>query len=398
MTTSLQISELGELDLLNKFIFNSLKAAICGLFIFGLAKGQMNGNIIVSQFSSNSALVNGAVYCWGDIENCGIDLSYDSINITSDKNYITKPTLIKELANNTTFLSHSDLNYVAVKDGKIFTWGQAFSLNQKKRSPIELGEFGNDNLMGFGNYQNNFCTIKKDKTAKCIFKNIQSPGLSEFLTNIDKVEMGGSCICFLKNKSVYCLSEEVAPCQGVGLNAKPNLPNEILELKNTTRDISSYGGFFCALSLEGNINCWGNVEFGSDPNKILTPSFYSKAKTLENVSHPLPINFNSKNATKLKFDGMRICVKDSYQGMSCYGFPMMVMPLTNNLQTDQNFVPIIHSVPMSDFSFANGDRLCSVNQNGEIKCMGDNMWGRLGIGIFENSPHFYSTPQIVKFN
>jgi alpha-tubulin suppressor-like RCC1 family protein len=358
----------------------------------------MNGNIIVSQFSSNSALVNGAVYCWGDIENCGIDLSNDPTNIISEKNYITRPTLIKELASNTTFLSSSDMNYNAVKDGKIYTWGQAFSLNQKKRSPIELTEYGNDNLMGVGNYQNNFCAIKKDKTAKCTFKYIQSPNLSEFLTSIDKVEMGGSCICFLKNKSVYCLSEEAASCQGVGLSAKPNVLNEIVELKNTTIDISSYGGFYCALSIEGNINCWGNIEFGLDPNKILTPSFYSKVKTLENISRPQPLNFNSKNATKLKFDGMRICVKDSYQGMSCYGFPMMTLPATNNLKSDQNFVPIIHSVPMSDFSFANGDRLCSVNQNGEIKCMGDNMLGRLGIGIYESSTHYYSSPQSVKFN
>lgn len=379
--------------MLNKIFFYLIKAAICGLFIFCLAWGEEQESIIVSQFNSNVVLIDGKVYCWGDIENCGINLAYDSNQITSEKNFITKPMLIKELSTGVTSLSSFDLGYVAVKDGKIFTWGQAFASDRNKRAPVELTEYGSDNLKAFGNYQNNFCAVKVNNKVKCAFKNIQVPTLNEFLSNISKVEMGGSCVCFLKSKSVYCISEEKSPCQGVGLNGNPNVPLEIEELKNKTVDISSYGGFFCALSVEGGIYCWGNIEYGTDPQKILVPTFYSKSKTLESISRPTQIDFNSKDASKIKLDAFRICVKDNYQGLSCLGVPIA----PPSLQKYQSFVPIIHTVAMSDFSLANGDRLCSVATNGNIKCIGDNMWGRLGIGIFDSSSKFYYHPQEVKF-
>jgi alpha-tubulin suppressor-like RCC1 family protein len=129
------------------------------------------------------------------------------------------------------------------------------------------------------------------------------------------------------------------------------------------------GGFGCALTAGGSVECWGDNKYGELGNNSSTSS-----------SVPVPVTGLAGDATAVSEGAGSACALTAAAGVLCWGENFQGKLGDNSISNSSVPVPVTNlSSCIADISM--GDRsACALTQGGGVLCWGDNSLGELGNG------------------
>lgn len=148
----------------------------------------------------------------------------------------------------------------------------------------------------------------------------------------------------------------------------------------------------CALSLAGEIYCWGNNSVGQlGVGDLFDRRFPYKVEIdTGNSTRFRKIKSHANQNCALSYEGELFCWGENDSGQLGFGD-------TNNRQQPQKVSLPVGITPSTIVDFALGDdHTCIVNAKGRVYCVGDNAYGQLGGGPSSSRISYQSTN--VSFN
>ncbi len=159
---------------------------------------------------------------------------------------------------------------------------------------------------------------------------------------------------------------------GGNLSANPTTPT--LALMNTAQPtnqviaISAGGTHVCALLQTGEVMCWGDNSSGQLGDGTNTP-------------HPAPVKVsNLVDAVAIAAGGQHTCAITKGDGVNCWGYNRYGQ-LGDGTKSMSNVPVSVTGLSDPVVSIATGiDHTCAILREGNVKCWGKNLYGRLGDG------------------
>jgi alpha-tubulin suppressor-like RCC1 family protein len=214
-------------------------------------------------------------------------------------------------------------------------------------------------------------------------------------TSVAQVTVGGAHTCALKvDGTVWCWGYNGSGQLGDGttggqpcINGEPNCrlaPVEVEELGNSVAEVGA--GFYhtCARKTDGTVWCWGLNNHGQLGNDILGGE--ACADNSMNC-RPLPVKVGglAADAARLEVGRLHSCALKVDGTLWCWGF-------NGAWQLGEGAMGLNSSSPVeieslgAAVAFTPGASLtCAVKVDGTLWCWGDNGFGALGNGTYENS-------------
>src|SRR5687767_7459950 len=132
--------------------------------------------------------------------------------------------------------------------------------------------------------------------------------------------------------------------------------------------ISAGGTHVCALLQNGEVMCWGDNTSGQLGDGTYTP-------------HSAPVKVtNLADATAISAGGQHTCAITKNDGIQCWGYNRYGQ-LGDGTKTMSNVPVSVTDLSKPIVSIAAGiDHTCAIRSEGNVKCWGKNLYGRLGDG------------------
>jgi alpha-tubulin suppressor-like RCC1 family protein len=148
--------------------------------------------------------------------------------------------------------------------------------------------------------------------------------------------------------------------------------------------ISAGGTHVCALLQNGEVMCWGDNSSGQLGDGTNTP-------------HSVPIKVtNLVDAIAIAAGGQHTCAITKSDGVKCWGYNRYGQ-LGNGTKTMSNVPVNVTELSSPIISIAAGiDHTCAITREGNIKCWGKNLYGRLGDG--SNSLHSTTPVDVINLD
>ncbi|NOH72429.1 hypothetical protein F0225_13925 [Vibrio pectenicida] len=202
-----------------------------------------------------------------------------------------------------------------------------------------------------------------------------------------QVSLGSSHTCAVsESDTIYCWGNNYSGQLGLGLSnvhfiSRPTAVN----LSGEKKQISLSASHSCSLSTLGEATCWGNNSrylLGQGLYRLVAPRTLSLQNSVQFIS------MGSSHACLIKNDNEAQCWGDNFFGQLGTGqtqpelFPTTVIEQSSltNIQVGDNFT-------------------CLQTVSGQVKCWGNNYFGQLGIGFPANRTQdnqSYLLPQTVQ--
>lgn len=153
---------------------------------------------------------------------------------------------------------------------------------------------------------------------------------------------------------------------------------------NTVIAISAGGTHVCALLQNGEVMCWGDNTSGQLGDGTYTP-------------HSAPVKVtNLADATAIAAGGQHTCAITKNNGVQCWGYNRYGQ-LGDGTKTMSNIPVSVRGLSHPIVSIAAGiDHTCAITSEGNVKCWGKNLSGRLGDG--SNSLHSTTPVDVINLD
>lgn len=318
---------------------------VCGENNLNNSKYLSNVKDITTGNMHTCALLNsGHVACWGRTN-------------TEINNYTQRAKCVEELENVVKIESNGGYNTCALMENETVKCAQWFDFNENS----EITNINNAIDVSVGD-SNQFCVLKKDKTAECFGNGFSEINLylNKNFKNINQIKMASGSLCILTDKNlITCLNYN-------------NGFNVINLNENDTKEVSyidyKIGSNLCYL----------------DNNDISCANYNFEKK------YKIPI----KKSTSISTSSKLTCSVTLDENIECFDMVFdMNNNLTNILVTDNYNIQNVKNISVGggvEYSHA-----CALIDNGTVKCWGDNYNGQLGIGTSDNNTKI---PTLVETN
>lgn len=194
------------------------------------------------------------------------------------------------------------------------------------------------------------------------------------LPPINAIAMGKNHTCVLTNAgSVKCWGKNELGQLGDGTMVNRAAPTDVTGLSANVSAITAGDHHTCAVTNAGGVKCWGKNEFGQLGNQ----STMNSAVPID--VYELSISVRSVNAGE-----NHTCALMNDGWVKCWG-RNNVGQLGDDSQTDR-----LRPVALSNMSnnvsaiSVGGTHSCLLTNDENVKCWGNNNYGQLGDGTFEN--------------
>lgn len=318
---------------------------------------------------SCALLDSGKSYCWG----FGLNGRLGNQN-AGNSSYATEVLGINNIEE---ISSYSNRSCSRVSNGQIMCWGEKFN------QPASLSF---SKLKGIKDYSvlqgQSACFILEDKKVQCLgylpFLGVVIPDSGQFhsieettpisgLTNVSNLASTGQSHCALtESGEVYCWGPNGSGQVGMGdTNPHPEVNHIVINGGEKVLQIISKSDSTCALSEAKKVYCWGGWEYSSLPTEV-------SGLTLIN---------------KIFLNDIAMCVRDDAQKVYCkganYNGELGIDPNINSYLASFEEVTEFAGARELNFSY---NTTCGIfGVNNELKCVGSNANGQLGIDMSTTS-------------
>ena len=352
----------------------------------------------------------GTVKCWG--YNYYGQLGDGTSGSDANKN---TPTVVPDLTNvSKVFLG--DFNTCALfSDGAVKCWGGndngqlGDGTNANKNTPTIVPNLTNVTQISLGN--DHVCALLIDDAVKCWGGNYDgqlgdgtsgreasksTPTIAPDLTNVSQISLGGNHTCALlgDNTLTSDINEEgTVKCWGYnsdgqlgdgtsGSNASKSTPVSVSGLSNV-HQISLGYDHTCALLDNSTVKCWGANDDGqlgdgtrgTNAGKI-APTIVSNLTNVSQISlgsdHTCALLGDNPLTSDINEEGTVKCWGDNYYGQLGDGTSG-----SNARKNTPTVVPDLTNVTQIVVGF---NHTCALLDNSAVKCWGSNSSGQLGDG------------------
>ncbi|MGB7963092.1 MAG: hypothetical protein WCF12_09085 [Propionicimonas sp.] len=194
-------------------------------------------------------------------------------------------------------------------------------------------------------------------------------------------DYGGGQTCALKtNGSVACWGSNRSGQLGDGTTTSQSTPVAVTTLAAGVEAISAGDEHVCALTVGGEVQCWGENLFGQlgngSPGGQVTPT---------------PVPGLGSGVRALSSGGLHTCVITNASGVLCWGDNEYGQLGDGTTETRSTAVPVAGLTSNVGLVKAGAKSTCALTGAGVEQCWGDNESGQLGNGTTTGS----STPVSV---
>jgi alpha-tubulin suppressor-like RCC1 family protein len=214
--------------------------------------------------------------------------------------------------------------------------------------------------------------------------------LSYLTSGIKSMALGGATTCILTNLSgVKCWGSSEYGQIGDGVELSSNIiPQNVFGLTSGVKAITAGTSHACALLNTGNVKCWGRSGAGQlgNPSSIIDPT---NSNTYLNKSL-VPLDVVNLSDVKIITSGTyHVCALTLSGNVKCWGANYGGQ--LGNGSDDATASSPVDAVGLSEDIVvdiaAGGSNTCILNSLGGVKCWGDNTYGQLGINSYIYNSH-----------
>jgi alpha-tubulin suppressor-like RCC1 family protein len=200
------------------------------------------------------------------------------------------------------------------------------------------------------------------------------------LSNITQISLGDQHVCALSSSgAVSCWGLGVSGRLGDGATSNNLIPNQIT-LSNVTQ-ISSGSDFTCAVNSQEKLYCWGNGQNYSLGTGNTSNSNIPVLASM--VTDPVKRIFSNEHGA---------CITTHANILKCWGNNGNGQLGVGDKSVRSVPTEVVGLGPIKSFSGINAHH-CAVTETGAAKCWGHNSYARLGMGF--GNANDYTTPQNV---
>jgi alpha-tubulin suppressor-like RCC1 family protein len=331
----------------------------------------------------------GGVKCWGN--NATGQLGNNSTANSSI------PVDVSGLSSGVSAISLGGSNTCAlIIPGSVQCWGDNFhgqlGDNSIVNSSIPMDVKGlNDRVQAISAGDQHVCLLTTTGGVQCWGWNASGQlgnnsstdslipvGVSGLSSGVLAISAGGEHTCALiTTGNVQCWGNNQYGQLGNNSTGNTTLPTAVSGLSTGTGAIRAGLRYSCALTTSGGVKCWGDNEYGQLGNNSTT-----------NSSVPIDVSGLSSGVMALSVGYYHTCAVSTTGSVKCWG-RNDVGQLGNGGNTDSS-IPVDVSGLGSAVSAISIGRLhtCALTTVGGVKCWGDNSVGQLGnsSGASSNTP------------
>lgn len=327
----------------------------------------------------------GKLYCWGGNRT-------GELGNGTTANSLTPVEVSGILGAVASVSAGSDHTCAVTVDGELYCWGGNESgqlgdgTNNDNSSPVKISAFSSKTRKVMAAYQRT-CAISDEGSLKCwgnnqygsigdgTTRNRNTPvdvmGISNGVEEVSGFSMT-SC-ALVTGGSIKCwgaMSNELFSnlALGNGYKTAYSTPVDVTGLSSGVEqvDIDTGGGHACAVMTNGGVKCWGEGWLGDgEDGGSYTPV---EVEELSGGVKSIDVGGTSQSYS---------CAVMDAGNVMCWGYEFYA----ESWEADYNFTPVEATVFGSDvaaLSEGNG-HACFVTNAGELKCLGDNYSGELGV-------------------
>lgn len=191
---------------------------------------------------------------------------------------------------------------------------------------------------------------------------------------VKRISLGNSHACALTLEgAVKCWGENFSGQLGDGTYENSAVPVDVVGLSSGAKEIVAGSKHTCALTNNGDVQCWGNDLYGQLGNGDLSSS-------------PVPTDVIGLAGNVISIDAdIHTCALTVERGVKCWGYNFYGQVGDGTKINRENPVDVI-GLPTDVAEIAvGGVHTCVLLQNGGVKCWGFNEHGELGNGTQNNS-------------
>jgi len=196
------------------------------------------------------------------------------------------------------------------------------------------------------------------------------------------IAVGGNHVCArLKNNTVRCWGKNTNGELGIGTTASPQLSPQQTVAALTNKNVTALSAGYshtCALTVTGEVWCWGNNSFGQVGIDQNNPNWSWWVTS--------PVKVINGGAVEIDLGSMHSCARMSNNTVQCWGKNNKGQ-LGNGLTTDLSVPTLITNLPSVNAlaaggTLSSGFTCASRAADNALICWGDNArWGQLGAGV-----------------
>ncbi|MDM8531619.1 hypothetical protein QUF63_10645 [Anaerolineales bacterium HSG25] len=188
------------------------------------------------------------------------------------------------------------------------------------------------------------------------------------------VETGSAHTCaLLDNGQVRCWGNNGSGRLGDGTTTRSTVPVTVTGLLSNIIDITVGSNHTCALNNEGSVHCWGYNQSGRLGDGTTT-------------SRPTPVEVQglSSKVTDIVAGGNHTCTRTNENMLYCWGENGSGQLGYGNTVDQTTPVTVTGLAGDVKTLVAGGNHTCVLLESGQVQCWGDNAYGQLGDGSYND--------------
>jgi alpha-tubulin suppressor-like RCC1 family protein len=195
-------------------------------------------------------------------------------------------------------------------------------------------------------------------------------------SGVRAIAAGGSHTCALTaGGGVKCWGQNSSGQLGDGTTTSRTTPVDVSGLRSGVVAIAAGDLHTCALTVGGDVKCWGRNSSGQLGDGTTTSR-----------TTPVDVSELGSGVVAIAAGGFHTCALTTDGGVKCWGYNGLGQ-LGDGTTTSRNMpVDVVRLGSGVRAIGAGGYHTCVLTASGGIKCWGDNTYGQLGIGKFGYRP------------
>ena len=305
-------------------------------------------------FHNCARMGDGHVECWGRNRD-------GELGDGGNSDDASKPRSVEGVTDVAQVAVGSNFSCARFSNGKVSCWGSGKILGDgrdvEKQKPTEIAGLNDVVELQAGGYV--VCARTSAGAAKCW--GLTAVDKSDFNSGVDHVAAAGAHACvLLKDGAVRCWGEG-----GWAPDARATFSNPGISRATA---ISSGDSFACALSVSGDVTCFGRNEqgeLGANPDE-------------DNHVQPVAVR-GIKEAIGIGSAESHSCAILRDKSISCWG-SNTEGELGRGTTTTQELAGAVGGISNVVNVVPGADHVCARTQAGSVYCWGNNRYGQIGDG------------------